>query len=140
MIDAHALLIGISNYRNLNPLGDAVLADVADIRAALTDPAIGGYDAARVQLLPESEATRDGIRAALAALAASLTPQSFALLYFSCHGGRIASGPDAGEYLLPIDADYSNDAAIARTALSGAELQTAVANLAARQVLVVFDC
>src|ERR1051325_8722061 len=115
--NAHALLIGISSYRNLNALGDAVLHDVADVETLLLDPNAGGYDRAHVRLLPESAATLSGIRASLDELKRNLTADSFALLYFSCHGGRIEIGPNAGEYLLPIDADYSTDDAIARTAL-----------------------
>ena len=60
--------------------------------------------------------------------------------YISSHGGRVETGPAAGEYLLPVDTDYSSSEAVARTAIAGAEFTEALRAITARKVLVAFDC
>jgi len=68
-----------------------------------------------------------------------MTP-SCSSIYFSGHGGRIEVGPHAGQYLLPVDAVYSDGRAIAQTSISGPEFTAALTAILARKVLVVFDC
>jgi hypothetical protein len=60
--------------------------------------------------------------------------------YISSHGGRIESGPHAGEYLLPVDTVYTSDESLAQTAISGVEFTDALRAIPARKVVVVFDC
>nr|MBC8446775.1 TIR domain-containing protein [Chloroflexota bacterium] len=60
--------------------------------------------------------------------------------YISSHGGRLETGPHAGEYLLPADVDYSTGQSVAQTAISGAEFTEALRAIRARKVVVVFDC
>src|SRR5262249_39003915 len=67
-------------------------------------------------------------------------PESTVFLYFSGRGGRIESGPHAGQYLLPVDTVYPDDAQLARTPISGDEFTAAMNALPAREVMVVFDC
>src|SRR5205807_10359115 len=55
-------------------------------------------------------------------------------------GGRIESGPYAGEYLLPVDTVYPGDEDLDRTAVSGDEFTAALRAIRARKVLVIFDC
>ncbi len=140
MDNAHALVVGIANYENIPVLPPTVLADAGDIAALLADPQVGGYPAANVRLLRDGAASKAGLLAALADLAQASTPDSTVLFYLSSHGGRIEDGPYAGEYLLPVDTDYSTDQAIAQTAIAGADFTKALAAIPARKLLVLMDC
>ncbi len=138
--NAHAVVVGISAYRQINPLPPAVLKDARDMHALLIDPQRCGYPPGNVQLLLDGQATGDAVRQALGRMAQRCNADSTAFFYISSHGGRIESGPRAGEYLLPVDTVYASDATLAQTAISGAEFTAALRELAARKVLVVFDC
>jgi hypothetical protein len=140
MMNAHALVVGISQYQQVRPLPPQVLNDAADIAALLQDERRAGYPAFQVRLLPEAEATRAGLLEALEALARAADEDSAVFIYISAHGGRLARGPHAGEYLLPIDTDASSETAFTRTALSGQELGAALRAIPARRKLVIFDC
>ena len=81
------------------------------------------------------------MRGALADLAVRCDADSVLFLYISSHGGYIEAGPDAGEYLLPVDVIYTDDGLLRpETALAGAELTAALAAIPARKVVVTFDC
>lgn len=140
MANAHGLVVGIANYQSVSPLPETVLADARDVHAALIDPQLGGYHAANVTLLLDDQATLEAIREALAHLGAVADDRSTVLIYVSSHGGRIEEGPNAAEYLLPVDADYASDATLASTALPGPEFTAALHAIKARKLLVVFDC
>lgn len=139
-LNAHALVIGIADYqhvRKLPPVNDA-----PDVAAVLADATYCGYQT--VTSLRDAEATRDAVRRGLAELAAKsrADPDATVFVYFSGHGGRIATGPAAGEYLIPVDAVYPSDADLAATAVSAAEFAAFLdpKQLPARKVVVVFDC
>lgn len=136
--DAHALIIGIAGYQRVAPL--PVVQDASAIAALLTDPAYCGYPVGQVRLLQETAATGQAIRAALAELATETTVNSTLLVYFSGHGARIVGGQGAGEYLLPVEADPTNEATLAATAIAGTEFNAAVQAIPARQVLIILDC
>ncbi len=145
MDNAHALVIGIADYwhpnRYFGKLPPAVCQDAQDVYALLVDPQRGGYRAEQVQLLLDDQATLAGLRRGLADLAARCDAESVVFLYLSSHGGHIPAGPDAGEYLLPVDVIYTDDGHLRpETALSGAEFSAALAAIPARKVLVIFDC
>src|SRR5262245_5463289 len=110
--NALALVVGIAAYRHLRPLPATVLNDAAAVAGALTDPAVGAYDPANVRILLDEAATGPGLRAALSDLATAASERSTVLVYFSGHGGRLASGVSPGDYLLPIDAVYPDEAAL----------------------------
>ncbi len=138
--NAHALVVGIAAYQRLNRLPPIVLKDARDIRDVLIDPQRCGYRPDNVRLLLDGEATQTALRQAFADLVARCDEDSTVFIYISSHGGRIESGPYAGEYLLPVDAIYASDQSIARTAVSGAEFTEALRAIPARKVVVVFDC
>jgi hypothetical protein len=140
MANAYGLVIGIANYRSIRPLPPSVLQDAQGVYDVLIDPAYCGYDPNHVQLLRDEQATGQNIRQALANLAARSNADSNVLLYLSCHGGHIASGPHTGVYILPVDVDYASDQTIAGTAISGYEFTTALRAIPARKVTVLFDC
>jgi hypothetical protein len=140
LLHAHAIVIGIANYIQVNRLPPTVLADARDIYSVLIDPLLCGYSKADVRLLLDDEATGAAIRQALADISAASTPDGTVFVYISSHGGRIETGPCAGEYLLPVDTLYTSDNALARTAISGAEFTDALRRIPARKVVVAFDC
>ncbi|MBC8077992.1 MAG: caspase family protein, partial [Chloroflexales bacterium] len=140
MQNAHALVVGIANYQQIRPLPSIVLNDARDIHAVLADPELGAYPFDTVQILLDAQATRVALLTAFAQLAAQSNAESTVFIYLSGHGGRIESGPYAGEYVLPVDTAYTSDAALAQTAISGSELTAALRAIPARKLVVVFDC
>ncbi len=138
--NGRALIIGIANYQHVNRLSETVLKDARDVREVLIDPTRCGYAPDQVKLLLDANATQANIRAALAQLAQHSTADSTVFIYLSGHGGRIESGQAAGEYLLPIDVEYTSTARLAATAISDAEFTQALRSIAARKIVVVFDC
>jgi hypothetical protein len=140
MDNAHALVIGIANYRHVNRLPPTVLQDAQDVHDLLVDPQHCGYPPGNVQLLIDDAATQAAIRRALVGLASRCDLDSTVFCYVSSHGGRIESGPCAGEYLLPVDTVYTSAESVAQTAISGTEFTEALRAIPARKVVVVFDC
>jgi hypothetical protein len=138
--DALTLVVGVAAYRRLRPLPPTVVNDAGAVAAALADPAVGAYDPGRVRTLLDDAATGDALRAALADLARDAGDRSTVLIYFSGHGGRLAAGPAPGDYLLPVDAVYPDEAALARSALSAADFTAALRAITARKLVVVLDC
>jgi hypothetical protein len=137
---ASGLVVGIAAYQRVNPLPETVVADARDMHSALTDPGLCAYPAANVTRLLDGEATKAAILDALADLAVSGGKDGTVFIYISSHGGRIADGELAGEYLLPVDADATNGEALASTSISGQRFTEALRAIEARKVLVVFDC
>jgi hypothetical protein len=140
MDNAFALVVGIANYQHINQLPETVLKDAQDIHDLLVDAQHCGYAAGSVQLLLDGQATQAALRQALADLAQRSNADSTVFLYISSHGGRLQSGKYAGEYLLPVDVLYASDKSVAQTAISGDEFTAALRAIAARKVVVVFDC
>jgi hypothetical protein len=140
MENAHGLVVGIANYQFINPLPVTVLKDAADIHQLLTDPNHCAYPPDNVLLLQDEKATQAAFRQALASLAQRSNEESTVFFYLSSHGGRIESGPFAGEYILPVDTAYPSDEALAKSAISGAEFTEALRAIPARKVIIVFDC
>lgn len=140
MENAHALVIGIANYQNINNLSYPAIKDAQDLYDLLIDPQYCGYRSENVQLLKDNQATQALLRQALADAANRSNLDSTVLVYISSHGGRIESGTHAGEYLLPVDVDYTSEVSLAQTAISGAEFKEALRLIPARKVVVMFDC
>ncbi len=140
MDKAHALVVGVAAYRHVNSLGPQIGEDVRQIYELLVDAQYCGYPSTQVQRLVDGQATGAALRQALADLAARTDADSTVFIYFSGHGGRLESGPHAGEYLLPVDADLASAESLAATAISGAEFTAALRAITARKVVVVFDC
>lgn len=140
MDNAHALVVGIANYQKINKLPLTVLKDAQDIYNLLIDPMHCGYSPANVQLLLDSQATKAVISQALTALSKRSNQDSTVFLYISGHGGQVEFGPHAGQYLLPVDTDYTSGASLAQTAISGTQFTAALHAIPARKIVTVFDC
>lgn len=145
MENAYALVIGIADYWHINKLSQTVVKDAEDINQLLIDPQHCGYSPENVHLLTNDSASRELILEALAKLAERISSKSTVFLYISSHGGRIETGPDAGEYFLPVDAKLVRDEDSqwrlqVDTAISNAEFTAAIEAIKAQKVLIVLDC
>src|SRR6185369_7510877 len=136
LANAHALIIAVANYDNINSLSETVLKDARDINQLLVDAERCAYPPKNVTLVLDEEATGSRLRNELQLLAERTTSDSIVFIYLSSHGGRIESGPHAGEYLLPVDVDYSTHQSIAQTAISGAEFSEALRRIPAQKTVV----
>jgi len=137
---AHALVVGIANYQKIKGLPETVLKDAKDIYELLISPQHCGYLPDNVQLLLDTEATQTALLQALAKLAERSNQNSTVFIYISSHGGQRKSGSYAGEYLLPVDTDFTSEALLAQTAISGTRFTEALRAIPAQKLVVVFDC
>ncbi|BAZ27644.1 hypothetical protein NIES4074_00710 [Cylindrospermum sp. NIES-4074] len=140
MENAYALVIGIANYQKINRLPATVLKDARDIYELLISPQYCGYPPENVQLLLDAKATVANLRQALANLAQNSNQDSTVFIYISSHGGQVEFGPHAGQYLLPVDTEYTSGASLAQTAISGTQFTEALRAIPARKIVTIFDC
>lgn len=131
-----ALVIGVANYLEVNQLPEAVLNDARDIANVLQSPDLCGYPEGNVTVLLDDEATLDGIRKALAKLAADAKPDDTVAFFFSGHGARFGAGSSATSALIPHDCQKCDALA---TTLGEAELSNALAAINASRLLIVMD-
>jgi hypothetical protein len=82
----HALSIGVGTYQDPAWNAPITVADATEFAEALKDPAGGGYPAAQVELLHDAQATREGVKAALAGLAKRAKEGDTTVVYFCGHG------------------------------------------------------
>ncbi len=134
--NGHALIIGIANYPHVSPLPAAVLKDARDVASVIKSEQCG-YEAEKVKLLIDEEATADAIRSGLSDLAERANGDDTVVIFFSGHGGESETGADAGNYLIPFDCDTGN---LAETAIAGNELTDFFRQIQSERLLVIFDC
>lgn len=132
----HALVIGVANYVNINPLPETVLNDACDLEQLLTNPDACGYPTTNVIRLLDDEATNTGIRSALATLARRTGPDDTVVIYFSGHGAHNPNGNGDHQFLLPYDC---NAADLAGTTIAGDEMTAMLQDIKAGRLLVLFD-
>jgi len=132
----HAVLIGVANYPNVNPLPEIVLDDARDLHNLLNDTTRCGYPSDQVEQLLDGCATADGIRAALADLATRAGPDDTAIVFFSGHGAHDHTGGDPRQFIIPYDCD-PND--LEGTAIRGDEMTAMLNQVKAGRLLVLFD-
>lgn len=135
--DGHALIVGIANYAKVRVLPQSVCNDAKDVYDLLQDPNYCGYLCENTKLLLDGAATADQIRAGLSWLQQKTKADSTVIFYFSGHGGRIETGKEAGNYLIPYDCNPNQ---LAQTAISGSELFLFFEEIQAQRFLMVFDC
>lgn len=130
MSNAQALVVGIAKYYLVNPLPATVVKDAMDMHAVLVDPDLCGYPKKNAQLLHDRKATLDNLRKALKLLATRCTADSTVFIYISGLGGRIETGPHAGEYIIPVDGDAADDPTLAAGTGIGSLISTRYARFA----------
>lgn len=107
--------------------------DAAALAGAMRDPAGCAVPPDQVACLIGSAANRKAVLAALSDAAAAVEPDSTLIFYFAGHG------VDENEDFFLCTADASRDC-LCDTAVSGADLERALADLVCRGILVVLDC
>jgi len=133
--EGHALLIGVAAYEHIRPLPTAILNDVDDLAKTLTSQDLCGYESRNVVALKDASATRTAVLAEFAALAARVSPQDTACVFFSGHGARLDPASDESA-LLCVDFDRMNSA---ETSISAAEFSAALQSIKAQRLLVFID-
>ncbi len=131
-----ALVIGVANYPKVRRLPTTVLKDAQDMYDLLRSPSHCAYPVRNTRLLLDDQSTLENIHEGLRWLAQSATAHDTGLIFFSGHGGRLTSGPQAGNYLIPYDCDPE---ALSTTALAGQELTELLHQIKAQRLLVLFD-
>ncbi len=124
----HAVVVGAGADADL----PVTVSDATAVADLLRDPARCAYPSEQVQLLTGERATAGSILTALDTLAASSTPESTALVYFSGHG---LEAPDY--YLLPHGYDLAD---LPGTAIPGPLFTERLRAIESRKLLVLLDC
>ena len=135
--NGYALIIGVANYSLINNLPKSVEQDAQDIYALLSSPLHCGYLNNNTQLLVNQKATTEGVRKGIKWLSDTADTNDTALIFFSGHGGRIRSGTQTINHLIPFDYN-PND--IEGTTISGQELTESLYKIKAERLVVFFDC
>lgn len=131
-----ALVIGISNYDEVSRLPEAVLNDARDTASVLQSADYCGFPLPNIQTLLDRQATLDAIRAELAGLASSASPDDTVVIFFSGHGARLGTGSAETSALIPADARMDN---LPGTTLLESEFSAALGAIAAKRLLVLID-
>jgi WD40 repeat protein len=130
------LAIGINQYqaRDLQPLRFAV-NDAAGLEQTFQERSRPLFDRIQARVLPEAEATRDGVLRGLKWLQeADMKANDLAVVFYAGHGGKDEKG---NFYLMPRDADKGR---LAETAVSADELKRHLAALRGRVLLLLDAC
>jgi hypothetical protein len=135
-----ALLVGVSNYAAVRrrlpewSVGDlpGVDADLKNMGRALRGMGFAGDD---ITTLLDGQASSGGVRQELMKLAARTQEDDLVLIAMSCHGGDKDLCPSG--FGLPVLSDYGGPGDA--NALDFWQLQSLVANLPARRVVLVVD-
>jgi tetratricopeptide (TPR) repeat protein len=132
-----AVVIGVSNYKNLAPKDQLEFAhrDAADFADFLRSPNGGGFPSNQLTLLTNQTATLSAMRSALGTtLPRSVELDDMVIIFFAGHG--VVEGEGDG-YLLAHDSDPQN---LYATALQISELNRIVTErLKARTVILITD-
>jgi hypothetical protein len=133
----HAIIIGIGSYQHEPRLHVPITAaDARAVAAVLRDPQACGYPADQVTLLHDSSATRDGILAALDALAQRTKPDDTVFLFYSGHGDLDKNGT---YHLTTHDTRLEGTAVVAGTGISQGELLDKLRAVKAGRLLLFFN-
>ncbi|MDX1932666.1 MAG: caspase family protein, partial [Capsulimonadales bacterium] len=135
----YILAIGVSAYRNPRFNLKYARNDAEAFSNLWKAPTGGGiplYNKVETRLVCDAEATTSGVRAALAKLLETATEKDTVALFLSGHGMRIGEG---NYYFATTDIDPLTADSVAKTALPWTALQTTLAGIKARRVLLFLD-
>jgi len=134
--DSWAVIIGIDDYAKWPKLKHAV-HDAEDVRKTLVERL--GFDASKVLLLKNGEATRNGILNTFHERfgEGKMQRNDRLFVYYAGHGTtrQLASGREVG-YIVPVDADPKDTPT---DAISMSEIQNIAESLSAKHVFFVMD-
>lgn len=123
-----ALVIGISNYSNHEPLPNTI-NDARDLAAMLSGLGFEGAE-------PKLNLDREGMISALREFEDLAETADIAVLHFAGHGMEI----DGENFLIPSDADLSNERDVADQAVSLTRLLRAVEGAGKIRIIILDAC
>jgi len=129
--NGHALLVGVG--ADLPNTED----DAKGLAQILADPERCAYPAANVVALMGTDATRDGVLAALDGLAARADANATVIVFFSGHGYQMSSSIGELYFLMPYGYDLKT---LFKTAISGKEFADKLRAIPSKRMLVLLDC
>jgi uncharacterized caspase-like protein len=133
----YALLIGVDQNKVASLALPIVAKDVTKLKGVITHPERCGYLEENVLVLTGTEATHekilDGLDWLRAKLEADEDTNQTALIYYSGHGHREASGDS---FLIPYDARFP----IRLGGLAAKDFADSINSIRPRRLLVVLDC
>jgi len=143
---AHVLAVGVNQYANLQYSLKYAVADAQDFADEIRrqQAKLGNYGRVEVNSLIDNDATKANILKLLTGLAATAQPEDVVIIYFAGHG--TAQGNRF--FLVPHDLGYTGSRtqldsvglqAILGHSISDDELERAVADIDAGQLLLVID-
>ncbi|HZU87478.1 MAG TPA: caspase family protein, partial [Anaerolineaceae bacterium] len=132
----YALLIGVGDCAYTKWSLPATVKDAEAIQRVLQDPNLCAYPKKNLHLLKDKAASRKGILDELAWLkgCAEADPEATVVIFYSGHGW--VDKTSGGYYLIPSDTSPLRPA---KSALSAADLTTALQAILAKRLLVVLD-
>lgn len=127
----HAVVIGVGGDLS------GTAEDARGIADILKDQTRCAYPPKQVHLLTAAAATRHAILDTLAVLAKQTSGDATLVIYFSGHGYEVSHKYGRDYFLLPHGYDTDN---LRDTAVSGTELQAALAAIPRQKLLLLLDC
>ncbi|NNJ12956.1 caspase family protein [Chloroflexales bacterium ZM16-3] len=134
-----ALVIGVGSYSDKRWDTPTASRDARGCYDALVDPNGAGYARSAVEILLDTDATREGVGKALERLADRCTAESVVFISITSHG---AMGDDGLYYLATSDTQFTverDEHIRGKTGFSVVDLARALRAIPSRQVLVVVN-
>ncbi|WP_197454965.1 caspase family protein [Stieleria varia] len=136
----HLVAVGVSQYaqETMNLKFAAIDADSIATIFDQRGPALYGQDRVRIVRVNDQQATRQGILTAIDEVAKASNPQDTFVLFLAGHGSMVGQR----YYFLPHDFEKQSDNLeedIRRQGLPGDELNDALASVAARRRVMIYD-
>ena len=129
----YGLVIGIEQYQDSRLNLRCAEADAKAIYKVMTDPDCGMFPKENVQLLLNSDATRDGIWRALSSLRKSAGENDTVWVYYAGH----AAPEESNVYWVTHDSDVDD---LYGTGLGNDRISKVLEDLRSKQLLVLLDC
>lgn len=134
--ESWALIIGINDYQNVDPLSYAV-DDAMAINNILTEKY--GFKKEHIKLITDEEATKDNIMNGFQEILLSAGEKDRIVVFYAGHGDTypLPNGGDMG-YLIPVDGEATKDK-IFLTSISMSTLEELATMSAAKHILYLVD-
>ena len=134
--ESWALIIGINDYQNVDPLSFAV-DDAIAINNILTEKY--GFKKKHIKLITNEEATKNNIMNGFQDILLSAGDKDRIVVFYAGHGDTypLPNGGDMG-YLIPVDGEASKDK-IFTTSISMSTLEELATMSAAKHILYLID-
>ena len=133
----HVLAVGVSHYRDkeLQKGVRFAAADAETMGRLFREQGQRLYRAVNARILTDQQATGEGIRKALEALAGQIAAQDVFVLYLAGHGASF----DRDYHFIPWDAIYSSATALRERSVSNQQFRDLLAKIPATKTVILLD-